>query len=94
MAMSERTIHLPESLYRSLLAAAQAKGLTPASWIASQLSIPTETVSTDEPQPAFEFPEDLIGSIDSREDSTQASERTAFGEILKAKFETQGIHLP
>ena len=92
--MSEYTIHLPENLYRSLLAAAEAEGLTPASWIASQLSTPIETVSTEEPQPAFEFPKDLIGSIDSREDSAHTSEKTAFGEILKAKFEKQGIHLP
>ncbi|PZO20015.1 MAG: hypothetical protein DCF25_07360 [Leptolyngbya foveolarum] len=65
--MSEHIIRLPESLYRSLLAAAEAKGLTPASWIASQLSTPAETIATEEAQPSYEFPEDLIGSIDSEE---------------------------
>ena len=63
--MSERTIRLPESLYLKLVAAAEEKGLTPASWIDSQLS--TTVDESIAPQLAFEFPEDLIGSVDSRD---------------------------
>lgn len=43
---------------------------------------------------AFEFPEDLIGSIDSSEEPKHSPQRTQFGQILKTKFEKQGLHLP
>ena len=46
------------------------------------------------PEPSAEFPEDLIGSIDSGEKPVHVSEKTAFGELLKAKFEKQGLHFP
>ncbi len=55
--MTEHTISLPESIYRGLLSVAQAKGLSPAKWIALQLAPETEG-----PQPSTEFSENLIGA--------------------------------
>ena len=107
--MAEHTITISDSTYQSLLEEVQAKDMTVDSWIAAKLSRPdddavnklgyyTATITTQveekEEQPGFEFPEDLIGSIDSTGESTHKPEKTAFGEILKAKFEKQGIHLP
>jgi hypothetical protein len=43
-----------------LLEASQAKGLSPANWIAAQLPSGAER-----PQPSDDFPDDLMGVIDS-----------------------------
>lgn len=59
--MTEHTISLPESIYRGLLAAAQARGLSPAKWIALQLA-----PETDEPQSSTQLSEDLVGAINSK----------------------------
>ncbi|MEL7358101.1 MAG: hypothetical protein AAFN40_16245 [Cyanobacteria bacterium J06560_6] len=56
-----------------------------------QASIPAEVEETSS---AFELPEDLIGSIDSTEGPAHTSTKTAFGEVLRAKFAKQGIYLP
>jgi hypothetical protein len=55
--MTKHTLSLPENIYQRLLSVAQAHGISPAQWIATQLP-PT-------PQPPADFPDDLIGSIDS-----------------------------
>jgi hypothetical protein len=90
--MSEHTISLPESIYQSLLKAAQAKGLSPANWIAAQLAPVTE-----QKQPPTDFPEDLFGIIDSKAEPIHRAsidEDDAFGQGVVAKLAKQGIHLP
>lgn len=89
--MAEHTITIAESTYQDLSAELEAKGISLDSWIVSMLSISTEL---PKPEPASEFPEDLIGSIDSTEDPAHISEKTAFGDALKAKFEKQGLRFP
>ena len=84
--MSEYNIQLPENLYHRLIAAAEEKGLTPTSWIASQLSTTIEE-PVAEPQPAFEFPEDLIGSVDSRDKIPEPS--SEFPEDLIGSFNSK-----
>jgi hypothetical protein len=90
--MSEHTISLPESIYRSLLKASQAKGLSPADWISEQLSSISE-----QGQPPTGFPEDLFGVIESKAEPIHRSaidEDDAFGKGVVAKLAKQGIHLP
>jgi hypothetical protein len=85
--MSERQILLPDRVYDRLLAVAQAQGVSPTEWIASNLpdhdSIP--------PPNLFKDVSDLIGSIDSRMEPHQTYQKTAFGEALALKLAKQGI---
>lgn len=97
--MTERTITLPESVYRSLVAIAQKRGMTPESWIALQISDLTEVVNSQDEKPELppEFPSDLIGSFNSKKQSLQSrpvDEDDAFGRYLVEKMKKQGIHLP
>ena len=94
LAMTERTLSIPESVYQRLLLAAQKKGVSPVQWIDARLP------STSLPEPLTDFPEDLIGSIDSgseachSDDIPPARERDLFGEGVVAKMAKQGIFLP
>lgn len=47
-----RTLELPDAIYRGLLEAAQAEGVTPASWIADKLSKSPAAPSAEERQAA------------------------------------------
>ena len=90
--MAEYTITLSESTYRSLIAAAQAKGVSPDDLIALNL-----TANAGLPQPSSEFPEDLIGSINSKAkpfNGSSVDEDDAFGQCVVEKMAKQGIHLP
>lgn len=90
--MAQHTITLSESTYHSLLAAAEAQGMSPESWIASQLS-PSNQI----PQPSSDFPADLIGVINSKVQPFQGKpvdEDDLFGQCLVEKMAKQGIHLP
>lgn len=92
--MTEHTLSLLESIYQRLLLAAQKRGVSPVQWIDAQLP----SASLLEPSP--DFPEDLIGSIDSGsepchpDDIPPASERDFFSEGVVAKIAKQGIFLP
>lgn len=92
--MTEHTITLSESTYRRLMEEVRAKGISPNDWIAAELA------ATALPKPSAEFPEDLIGSIDSgaepedSDDLPPARTRDLFGEAVIEKMAKQGIHLP
>lgn len=93
--MTEHTITLSESTYRLLMEEVQAKGMSPNDWIAAELAATAAL-----PKPSAEFPEDLIGSIDSgaepeySDDLPPARTRDLFGEAVIEKMARQGIHLP
>lgn len=90
--MTDHTITLSESTYRGLIAVAQSKGISPDDWIASKLDISTEI-----PVPSSEFPSDLVGSFNSKNQPCQGSaveENDAFGQYVVEKMAKQGIHLP
>ena len=86
--MSEHQILLPEEIYNELLAAAHAKGISPADWIASQL--PTASVGTS----TVASVADLIGAINSQQEPHQNYETTFFGEAIADKLAKQGIKRP
>ena len=92
--MTKYTLSIPKNIYQRLLLAAQQRGVSPVQWIDAQL--PTASL----PEPIADFPEDLIGSIDSGsepchpDDIPPARERDLFGEGVVAKMAKQGIYLP
>ena len=86
--MSEYQISLPEEIYSSLLAAACAKGISPADWIASQLTTASAGAST------IASTADLIGAIDSQQEPHQNYETTFLGEAIADKLAKQGIKRP
>lgn len=75
--MSEHTIRLPESLYRSLLAAAEAKGLTPTSWIASQISEQSVAV-----KPTVDLPTDSMSHAKGEFIRSDSAEQKPLSELL------------
>lgn len=85
--MSKYQISLPEKTYSALLAAANANGVTPADWIASQLT--TASVGVTVVSVA-----DLIGAIDSQQEPHQSYETNSFGDAIAAKLAKQGIKRP
>lgn len=90
--MAEHTITLSESTYQTLIAAAQARGISPDDWIASKLTIASEC-----PKPSSEFPHDLVGSINSKASPVAVrpvEKEDAFGQYVIEKMAKQGIHLP
>lgn len=86
--MSERQLSLPEDVYQGLLAAAAMEGATPAGWIATHLP-----ASAKQQEFSPELVADLIGSIDSRQQSCHSYEKTPFGEFVIAKMAKQGVHI-
>jgi hypothetical protein len=60
--MSEHQISLPDEIYKGLLSAAHADGVTPADWIA--IHLPKGEDETEEFAPATT--EHLLGAFDSR----------------------------
>jgi len=87
--MLEHQITLPETTYNALLTLAQQQGMTPADWIASQLS---STVPQEQPLSALIA--DLIGAIDSQTELHPSSQTTPFGEAIATKLARQGIRRP
>lgn len=69
--MNEHQIALPKQTYQTLLAVAQQQGVTPADWIASQLSL-----AVPKEQPLTELIADLIGSIDSQAEPRSQANNT------------------
>lgn len=103
--MSEHIIHLPESLYRCFLAAAEAKGLTPTSWIVSQIPIPTEsnlngalntTAVDNQSRPLLELLADagLADETIHSQSRVPVKKDDAFGDALIADMARQGIYIP
>lgn len=86
--MPEYQISLPEKTYSALLAAADANGVTPADWIASQLPTASVSVST------VASVADLIGAIDSQQEPHQNYKTNSFGDAIAAKLAKQGIERP
>jgi hypothetical protein len=86
--MSERQLFLPDKVYAHLLAVADAQGVSPTEWIASNL--PASEPSQPAPNLVKDV-SDLIGSIDSRAEPHQTYQKTAFGEGLALKLAKQGI---
>ena len=84
--MSEYQISLPDTVYDSLLAAAEAQGMSSADWIAARLPVPAES-----PKPLPDLLAGLVGAINSQE-PRPSYDRTAFGEAIAAKLTQQGIH--
>ena len=87
--MLEHQITLPETTYNALLTLAQQQGMTPADWIASQLS---STVPQEQPLSALIA--DLIGAINSQTEPHPSSQTTPFGEAIATKLARQGIRRP
>lgn len=87
--MSENQISLPEEVYLGLLAAADAKGVSPTDWIASQLP----EISADKPSTIASVA-DLIGAINSQQEPRQNYEMTPFTEAIATKLAKQGIQRP
>jgi hypothetical protein len=87
--MSEHQIPLPETVYQSLLNVAQQQGITPADWIAAQLSF---VIPEDQPLPNLMA--DLIGAIDSQTEPHPPIQKPPFGEGVAAKLMQQGLRRP
>jgi hypothetical protein len=87
--MSEHFISLPENVYCHLLAVAETQGITPADWIAAQLS---DDANLQNPLPSSIS--GLIGAINSQVEPSPYYEKTAFGEAVASKLAKQGIHRP
>ncbi|NJP09659.1 MAG: hypothetical protein HC866_09365 [Leptolyngbyaceae cyanobacterium RU_5_1] len=87
--MSEYQITLPEKVYHTLLTIAEQQGITPADWIAAQLS-----TTTSEEQPLPNLLADLVGAIDSRAEPRHQFQKTRFGEGIAAKLARQGLRRP
>ncbi len=85
--MSEHQISLPQEVYSGLLAAANANGISPAEWIASQLPIASVGMTA---KPVS----DLIGAINSKQKPHQDYETNFLGEAIAAKLAKQGIKKP
>ncbi|MBE9064357.1 hypothetical protein [cf. Phormidesmis sp. LEGE 11477] len=75
--MIEHTLTLPEQIYRSLVAVAQAQGMSPASWIASQLSEQLEDA-----QPAAEPPTEPAASLNDRFITPVGIQQKPLSELL------------
>lgn len=87
--MSEHTLVLSEKIYQALLDVAQKQGVTPESWIWSQLSqSPTES------EPLSEKIGDLIGAIDSQAEPHHQAKPSKFGEQIATKLSEQGLRKP
>lgn len=86
--MPEYQISLPEELYSSVLAAANANGISPVEWIASKL--PTTSLEISNKTSIS----DLIGAINSQNEPNRDYETTSFGESITAKLAKQGIERP
>lgn len=87
--MSEHQVSLPEEVYCDLLAAANADDVSPADWIASQLSTASIRRISNMTSVA-----DLIGAIDSQREPDRDYEKTLFGEAIATKLAKQGIKRP
>lgn len=87
--MLEHQITLPEKTYHTLLVVAQQQGITPADWIASQLSS-----AISEEQPLSDLIADLVGAIDSQTEPHPLIQRTPFGEGIATKLGQQGLRRP
>ncbi|MDF5719392.1 MAG: hypothetical protein PUP91_02635 [Rhizonema sp. PD37] len=87
--MREHFISLPEDVYCHLLAVAKTEGVTPADWIASQLSS-----DVDQQRPLAVLLSDLVGSINSQTETSSSYEKTVFGEAIASKLAKQGIRRP
>jgi hypothetical protein len=87
--MSEHTLILSEQTYQALLEVAQKQGLTPESWILSQLEQPQS-----EAEPLSEKIGDLIGAIDSQMEPHHQVQPTDFGEQIATKLSKQGLRRP
>ena len=74
--MSEHQISLTEEVYCELLSAANADGISPADWIASQLS--TASIRTSD----MKSTDDLIGAIDSQHESNPDYKATLLGDAI------------
>ncbi|ULB45655.1 hypothetical protein H4N54_25295 [Limnospira fusiformis KN01] len=78
--MSEHTLILSEKTYQAILEVAQKQGLTPESWILSQLEQPQP-----EAEPLSEKIGDLIGAIDSQAEPLHQFDSTYFGAHIDKK---------
>ena len=87
--MSSHTITLSEHTYQALLEVAQKQGLTPETWILSQLALPQP-----EAEPLSEKIGDLIGAIDSQAEPLHQFQSTDFGEHIANKLSKQGLRRP
>jgi hypothetical protein len=87
--MSKHTLILSEETYQALLQVAQKQGLTPESWILSQLEQPQA-----EAERLSEKIGDLIGAIDSQMEPHHQVQPTDFGEQIATKLSKQGLRRP
>lgn len=87
--MSLHTITLSEQTYQALLEVAQKQGLTPETWILSQLELPQP-----EAEPLSEKIGDLIGAIDSQAEPLHQFHSKDFGEQIATKLSKQVLHRP
>jgi hypothetical protein len=101
--MTEHTISLPESIYLKLIETSQAKGLSPANWIATQLvdssddeqkAAKPSAKPSENPKPLSELLSGLTGTVESKAEPLNIYSKTAFGAGVAAKLAKQGIHLP
>ncbi len=85
-------IELPDEVYEALTAAARARGLTPAEWLADNLHVRRAQPA----RPLSELLEGLTGVIDSSVEPRHRSPAHAnpFGDALADKFAKQGLRRP
>lgn len=86
--MSQK-LELPDKIYEALNAAAVSDGLTPAEWLAIQLSM---SIESNEERPLSELLTGLVGVVDSTK--THDSSPTPFSTALAEKFRKQGLRTP
>lgn len=85
-----QTIELPDELFEDLAAAARARGLTAAEWLAIHLRV---VDASTEARPLRELMIGLTAVIDSAE-GAQSTHPTAFSMALAEKFQKQGLRIP
>jgi hypothetical protein len=82
-------IEIPDDVFDDLAATAEAVGMTPAAWIASQVGRRRYSE-----RPLSELLEGLVGVIDSSEPLSTPKKPDPYAELLFEKFAKQGLRRP
>ena len=84
-------LELPDEIYDALTATARAEGMTPAEWLAKNLSI--QEAGTQR-RPLTEYLAGLTGVIDSDTEPRPNRQPTPFSSAIAEKLARQGLKRP
>lgn len=89
--MSQK-LELPDEIYDALTATARAEGMTPAEWLAKNLSMQQE--AGIQRRPLTEYLAGLTGVIDSDTEPRPSRQPTPFSSGIAEKLARQGLKRP